>query len=384
MEDIFTFVFSLILARDKTRKHHLWIHYNPDSSGSFVDKIISQYLYFQEEFKITFVFPRKGEFTEKLVSLGARVIYREMTENNSLLTYFFSFFTFVNFLKKEKIDLIYFLDFVWWKPAEILSIKILRIPCVGFIGFYKTKEALKGFISKLNMIVANSNATRKSLIENGLEERSCVINNFIDLDKYEASKSIRDKLCEEFRVDKKFKIVGYLGALHPIKGIENLLNAFSDLLAERPQTHLFIVGYEKEEGYRKELERIVQDLNIGSYVTFLGKRSDVGELIKSFDVLVVPSLDEPFGYVLIEAGACEVPVVASNVGGIPEVVLHEETGLLFEKENEEELLACLVKVLDNPDFAKNLSLAAYKRTKENFSKVVILEKWKELFKNFSE
>ncbi len=114
------------------------------------------------------------------------------------------------------------------------------------------------------------------------------------------------------------------------------------------------------------------------HVEFVGHISD---FMSQIDILAVPSHDEPFGYVNIEAGAAGVPVIASSVGGIPEIVIQNTTGLLVPARSPEDLAKASIELLTNPAKAQKMGNAARARIAEEFSVEKQLPKWTTLLKN---
>jgi glycosyltransferase involved in cell wall biosynthesis len=118
--------------------------------------------------------------------------------------------------------------------------------------------------------------------------------------------------------------------------------------------------------YRLRLKKLVKKQNIEKNVEFLGFISDDEKYAcyNSADIFVLPSLEESFGIVLLEAMACRKPVVASNVGGIPFVVADEKTGLLFESNDPEDLAEKIITLLRNRELQENMGRAGRERAKE--------------------
>ena len=157
-----------------------------------------------------------------------------------------------------------------------------------------------------------------------------------------------------------------LGRLHPQKGFDLALSALATITDRFPHVHLTIVGDGPE---RLALERQAAELNLSSVVDFLGWVSpdDVPMLINRATMVLIPSRWEGFGLVALEAASMARPVIASCVGGLPEVVAHKETGLLVESENSRALAEAMVFFLTHPKDAEQMGLAARKRARELFS-----------------
>jgi len=160
------------------------------------------------------------------------------------------------------------------------------------------------------------------------------------------------------------KIVMYVGRFVREKGIHVLLNAASVILAQEPNTKFLIVG----GGNRERFEKFVHWAGLQDKVLFTGFMANrsLHQLYRVADVAVFPSLYEPFGIVALEGMAAGAPVVASDAGGLREVVLHGETGTLSYANNPESLAWAVLDVLRNPDRAEKMSEKARVRLKTDF------------------
>jgi glycosyltransferase involved in cell wall biosynthesis len=144
-------------------------------------------------------------------------------------------------------------------------------------------------------------------------------------------------------------IVGFIGWLLPIKGPMHLLKAMDYVWHEHPEASLVLVGKgDLDVDLRAEALR----KNTNGKVKFLGWREDIDEIMPIFDIFVLPSLNEGMGRVLVEAMAAGKPVVASNVGGIPDLVQHDYNGLLVAPGDEKALAASIKQLISNPEKAK--------------------------------
>lgn len=356
----------------------LFIYYNPKSAGSFVNRAIAQINHFSEDFEIFLILGEGGgPFLEVCKELPVNLIERNLTENNGLLAYIKSLFWMLSFCRKNRFQLAYIMDYIYWKPAEILALKIQRIPTVAFIAFYKENAAFGGFLSKLDLFVANSKETGRSFVEAGLGERLEVIHNFINPEDFKAKPV-------SWPFEESSPVIGFVGVLHPIKGIEYFIQAIPAVLEKHPSARFVIVGGEKEKGFLKKLQSLCQQLKIEKIVHFAGHSTNIPGVMASLDMLVVPSLDEPFGYINIEAGASGVPVIASRVGGIPEIIIDEETGYLVEAKNSEQISSRICKLLEKPNLRAAIGQAARKRVVENFSPEPSLKKWEKVFSRLTQ
>ncbi len=151
-------------------------------------------------------------------------------------------------------------------------------------------------------------------------------------------------------------VVGMVGRLEPVKGSRYFIEAAAIVVKAVPQTKFIVVG---EGGLRAELEKRTRELGIDSHVVFTGWREDVPALLSVMDLLVMPSRNEAVGMALIEAQARGIPVVATNVGGIPEVVENGRTGLLVGPDDAAALAGAITQLISDP--ARRLAMGAEAR-----------------------
>lgn len=181
---------------------------------------------------------------------------------------------------------------------------------------------------------------------------------FIWTDKERAAQRAKLALPEE-------KIVMFVGRFVREKGIQVLLNAANVVLAEEPNTKFMIVG----GGAREKLERFVEWAGLKEKVLFTGFMANrsLHQLYRVADVAVFPSLYEPFGIVALEGMAAGAPVVASDAGGLKEVVLHDQTGTLSYSGDPGSLAWAILHVLRDPTRAEKLTANAKKRLVTEFN-----------------
>ena len=355
----------------------LFVHYNPASTGSAVDRTITLVDHLAKRHQIQFFLPGEGVMSRRLNERKVPILQRSLHENDNPFAYVFHFLRFCWFLLRNRVKLILFTDFVWWKPAEILAAKLFGIPMVTVIGFYRREAAERGFLRWVDVIIPNSHSTAQDFLDVGLGEKTKVIHNFLDLEAYENAKDIRSELSPG-----EGPLIGYVGVLHPVKGIEHLLQAVPEILSQHPSARLVLVGQEKEQGWQAHLESLVSKLGISEQVKFLGHRDDIPNVMKSLDILVVPSLEEPFGFINIEAGAVGTAVVASRTGGIPEIISNQESGLLIEPGNSNAISEAVQELLNDTEKRRRLGGALQARVHSYFTKERALQEWDEVFSRF--
>ena len=174
----------------------------------------------------------------------------------------------------------------------------------------------------------------------------------------------------------------FAGLLYPLKGVHYLVAAFAEVAAANQSAELVIAGRAQNKGYVSDLQREIARLGIGDRVRFLGEVSqrDLAEWMHRSAVLVLPSLSEGLGRVLVEAMATATPVIGSRVDGIPEVVRDGETGWLVPPSDVAELAERLRFVLTHPRESREMGLRARDTVRRLFSPQAYLQGYRDLFK----
>lgn len=167
-------------------------------------------------------------------------------------------------------------------------------------------------------------------------------------------------------------VVGAVSRLSREKNVALLLRAFARVVEDVPDATLRIFGDGPE---REELESLAASLGIAEKTSFLGYVPDAAARCGEFDVLAVPSIRESFGLAALEAMGCGVPVVASKVGGLPELVLDGETGLLVPPEDDAAFAAALLRVLRDRALAARLGAAGRARAVSAFNETKTQDAW---------
>ncbi|HET7621717.1 MAG TPA: glycosyltransferase family 4 protein [Gemmatimonadaceae bacterium] len=147
------------------------------------------------------------------------------------------------------------------------------------------------------------------------------------------------------------RVIGSITRFYPVKGINYLIDAFARLAGRYPRARLILVGKGPEE---ERLRRQCRELGIDGRVIFAGFQREVQRFVKLFDVSVVPSLEEGFGLVALESLALGVPVVASRLGGLPDVVTHGTTGLLVEAANPVAIADAIASLLADDELRRRM------------------------------
>lgn len=209
-----------------------------------------------------------------------------------------------------------------------------------------------------------------------------VINSGLELNSYREVNIDARKKRDELQVEQDTTLVGMIGRLEPVKGPEYLIEAAKLVIERFSKVKFLIVG---DGSLRNKLEFRCKKLSIFDKFVFTGWREDIPEILAVLDILVLPSLNEAVGRILIEAGACGKPVVATSVGGIPEVVKDNETGILVPPKAPEALARAIIALLKSEEKRQKMGEAAKNWVDDKFSASRMVERvsnlYSELVKN---
>ncbi len=283
------------------------------------------------------------------------------------------------FLRREGVDIInahgYHDHLLSLVAAKIAGVKTLvrtkhnHKPLKG--GFFS--RFIYGYLT--DKIVAVSNHTREVLIESGLRpEQVTTIYTAIDLERFSPQEKNR-KLLREFNLSPEKPVIGTVARLSDRKGMPFLLDAVK-LIADKGKKFSCIIvggGGSKSQEKIDLLKRKAELLGITPYLVFTGLRTDIPDLLSIFDIFVLPSLDEALGRSLVEAMAAGKPVVASNVGGIPEAVEDGKTGILVPTRDAPAIANAISFFLDDLSRAKEMGRAGRRRAEEMFDVVKMVD-----------
>ncbi len=220
------------------------------------------------------------------------------------------------------------------------------------------------YFKNIDAVVAISEGVKKVLLDGGLPSGLVeVIPSGIDFAPYQDAIS-SNYLRREFGFAEDDYLVGMVAHLADHKGHKYLIRAAKILKEQTPKIKVIIVG---EGPLRMELTKEAKDSQVEDLVFFLGFREDVPQILSSLDAFVLSSYLEGLGSSILDAMACRLPVVATRTGGIPEVVIHRETGLLVPPRNPSALAKAILKLFNDKDLASRLGEEGYRVVHQRFS-----------------
>jgi glycosyltransferase involved in cell wall biosynthesis len=214
-----------------------------------------------------------------------------------------------------------------------------------------------------SVVVANSEAVKRDvMIGEGLESgRVIVIHNGIDVTRFAGCGGALMRHQIDIAADAR--VVGVVANFISYKGHECFLAAWRKVLTAYPQAVAILIG---DGRTRERVERLADDLRLTGSVRFLGNRLDVPMVLQAIDILVHPSEQEGFSNAILEGMAAGRPVIATDVGGNAEAVVHEGTGLLVPSGDPAALAAAIERLLARPDVAQLFGAAGRQRVEREF------------------
>lgn len=267
----------------------------------------------------------------------------------------FIFLRSLKIIRRSKIDLLFCQGFLSSLLGYLLSC-LTKVPFMVTVQRLENKNWQRKIVyNRAKVCIAASMAIQKYFQEIGCKNIE-VIPNGIDINRLKSQGS-RLKAREKLKLGDEFVIMT-IARLEKVKGLEYLIKAIHILKTsslQRPafSPQLFIIGDGSE---RRNLENLVQELRLGDKVQFLGQlpNSEVPEYLAAADCFCLPSLKEGFGIAILEAMAAGLPVIATDVGGIPEIIEDGVNGILVKPKEPKEIVQAIIKIYSQPEFAQNL------------------------------
>jgi glycosyltransferase involved in cell wall biosynthesis len=265
-----------------------------------------------------------------------------------------------------------------------LAAWLARVPTRSLSKIFLQMEKLLGKITHHHIALTPEEGKDYLNLGVATSKNISVIHSGVDLNCFKRSATKSNPGKNELAIPSDSLVVGYVGWLIPIKGVTYLVNAMAEVMQRHPNSLLVLVGKGDEKGEEEvKLSKQVENLGIVDNVRFLGWRPDVGEIMSCFDIFVLPSLNEGMGRVLVEAMATGLPIVASRVGGIPDLVKHGENGLLVPPADEGALERAISDLLSDEARRKRMGETG-KRICRPYSIEAMVEKIDDLYSRLVE
>lgn len=345
----------------------------------------------REKFDFILVVAGEGPFSKEARSEGIEVKVvpmREMGTSSAIIAL-------SSFLKEKQAKIVHTLD-IRSNFLGRLAAKRARVPAVvatrhemyysaGFDFGKKVRRFLYLLLDRLtahfcDLFIVVSRAIEQELIrwERIPPRKIKLIYNGIDLREMDRRASVlpRDEVANRLGLDESHLVVGSVGRLISEKGYETLVLAARAIVRSFPKVCFLLVGKGSD---RQRLQELVEEFGLEDRFRFLGFQEEPLRFVNLFDVFVLPSIHEGFGLTVLEAMAFQKPVVATRVGGIPEIVADGESGILVPPRNPEALAEAILTLLKNRTKATEMGKCGRKIVEKSFRLEDMLQRTEKVY-----
>jgi sugar transferase (PEP-CTERM/EpsH1 system associated) len=298
-------------------------------------------------------------------------------------------FRLASLLRKEGIEIIHSHNWSTFLHA-VIAAKIARTPVLihGEHGHEHQDVPIRRLFTcrllakRVDHVVAVSSDLARELMKSWRMHKARVswIANGVDLDRFGID-ACPDSLRNELGLGTGNHVVLNIGRLRPVKDPQTLLRAFATVHDHLPETRLLFVGSDRGTGMQEELERLAQDLGIRDSVFFVGERHDIPAFLNLSNVYVNSSIYEGMSNTILEAMAASRPVIATSVGGNPELVKHGETGYLVSPRDDRALASRILEILTDPQTGRSMGAAGRRAAERNYRMSDMIGKYAELYRD---
>lgn len=331
----------------------------------------------REKYDVAFACNMSGEYLERAQAIQDCKIYDIQSLERAInpLNDWKALKELIKLIRKEKFDIVHTHS---TKPGVIgrLAAYLVGTPIVihtvhgfpfhDFMNWMKRELyiAIEKIINiKTTHLITVSTLNLKKIVDLKMANADKITNIYSGIDVDRFSSSQKKDLHQELNLSADTKLVGFIGRFSEQKSPFTFLEAIVQVVKEVKNSHFIFVG----DGPKKEeMLAFVKANKIEKHISFLGYRHDVHEILHGLDLFALSSIYEGLGRSVTEALCCKIPVVATAVEGVPELVIHHKTGLLVEPRNSDQFAESLLFALNNSKAMKQMAEAGYLFVKENF------------------
>lgn len=322
-----------------------------------------------------------GQLVKELESYGA-IHYQLPVHKKSIFNIIKMIPKLVEIIKKEQIDIVHARSRVPGWIAYFACRKTNKIFITTCHGYYK-KHPFSYVMGWAKRVIVLSNVIARHMIDDFGVPHECIrlISRSVDLERFKYI-SPDTKRKEEFNV-------GIIGRITPLKGHLYFIKAMAKVARHIPRLKIWIVGDapSSRQAYKEQIEVLVKRLGLWHCTEFLGIQRDIPAILANLDLLVLATTtQEAFGRVIIEAQASGVPVVATQVGGVIDIIEDGKTGLLVPPQDSSSMSEAIIRIFKDRALSRRLAENAYKKVKEKYNVELMVKEtlgvYEDALKNF--
>lgn len=367
-----------------------------DKGGSAQNTLLTVSRLNKERFNVTLISGNTNDPDKEIANSIAQknlnyILIPELAREIGLFKDIKAFWKIYHFVKGKEFDIVHThsskAGILGRWAAKLAGVKmIVHTPhghiFYGYFNWFKTKIFI--YLEKITSLITDRIIT---LTQRGKEEhvkyriakpsKFVPIYSGIEIEKFTNPQIdiIREK--ERLNIPLDVPVIGTVTRLEPVKGNQYFIASLPHIIKIFPALKIFIVGDGKEKA---KLECYVKELGLLENVIFMGLSKDIRGILSTFDIFVLSSLNEGMGRCLLEAQALGVPVVATKVGGTPDIVRDGVTGILVPPRNPEALAEAIIKLLKDKFLRENMSKESKGWVDKKFSVEAMVEKISDLYR----
>lgn len=324
----------------------------------------------------------KGKIGKNLSRMGIRIYDRLLRHKFDIR----GVMEFIHILRKERPDVLYIAGQALSQVVVLIASMFIKMP-TKIIGvhshdianrkFYRSLiDSISFYFSDRIICVSESQKQYIAINKKISPDKINVIYNGVDINKFKAGCKT-DITKKDLSVPERAVVIGTIASLRKEKAIDVLIEAIPKVIEEYPRALFLIIGEGVE---RLSLDASAKRLGLNGNLRFLGEREDVDKIIPFFDILCLSSRTENFPLAILEGMACGKPVVATRVGGVPEIVKDRVSGFLAKIDSSDELAECLKSLLGDRQLAARMGREGRKIVEGRFGLDRMIDEYKELFR----
>lgn len=340
------------------------------------------------EYDVAVMHGGDGIMAEKLRGSGIRTMeIPGLARDISVFVDVSVFTSLLRMLRSERPDVLH-LNSSKMGLLGALAGRLAGVPCIVFTAHGWAFNEDRSFLQKTllrvfayftimlsHRTIAISDAVADAIRMPLIRKRLAVVKNGVTAAEYKERSDARTSLVQHSS-EQEFWF-GTIAELHPVKGLRYAVEAFTSHAAHFPTAHYVILG---EGESRTELESLVQQSSYAERIHVVGFRDEAPQYLKAFDVFVLPSLSEGLSLAILEAGLARIPVIATNVGGIPEIIRNNEQGVLVSPRNSVGLSEAFARLQTDPRLRESIAAALYERVTHEYSLEKMVRKTTALYR----
>jgi len=361
-------------------KHVLYLNKSGEIGGSETSLFLLLEHLDRKAYTPIVVLPQAGPFAEKLQDIHVKVILTPLRtihwRGGNPFPYLATVFRLARIIRRERIDIVHSNNDVTNQYGAVAA-RLCGVPIVCHLRDMSSRTSVRhAFLPWADQLIANSHAVAQSYLRHRpTPEEVSVIYNGVDLSEYDGCLEDGQYFRKEVGIPTGRFLLGIVGRIVAAKGHHVLIQAMARIAQTGEDFRLVVIGpietvsrdpYQVDQAFLADLRKQIDSTGLSGKVTFVGARKHMPAVYRALDALVLPSLQEAFGRTLLEAMATGIPVIASAVGGTPEVVEAGVAGLLVPPGDVIALAEAILTLIRNRETARRMGVEGRRRVERLF------------------